>query len=64
MRPVRSRTSPTSGTSRSSTRVCSATRSGPSSPITRFTQDGHVLEYEIVRPEAANPDDFPVFANE
>ena len=26
--------------------------------------DGHVLEYEIVRPEAANPDDFPVFANE
>jgi len=26
--------------------------------------DGHVLEYEIVRPEAPNPDDFPVFANE
>ena len=26
--------------------------------------DGHVLRYEIVRPEAPNPDDFPVFANE
>src|SRR5919201_2035718 len=26
--------------------------------------DGHVLRYEIVRPEAPNTDDFPVFANE
>src|SRR5262249_19545312 len=26
--------------------------------------DGHVLRYEIVRPEAAESDDFPVFANE
>ncbi len=26
--------------------------------------DGHVLHYEIVRPEAPNSDDFPVFANE
>lgn len=25
---------------------------------------GHVLHYQIVRPEAANSDDFPVFANE
>jgi len=26
--------------------------------------EGHVLHYEIVRPEAPNTDDFPVFANE
>ena len=26
--------------------------------------DGHVLHYEIVRPEAPNSDDFPVFAND
>jgi vanillate O-demethylase monooxygenase subunit len=26
--------------------------------------DGHVLHYSIVRPEAANTDDFPVFGNE
>ena len=26
--------------------------------------DGHVLYYDIVRPEAPNSDDFPVFANE
>jgi hypothetical protein len=26
--------------------------------------DGHVLRYEIVRPEAPNSDDFPVFANQ
>jgi vanillate O-demethylase monooxygenase subunit len=26
--------------------------------------DGHVLRYDIVRPEAPNSDDFPVFANE
>ncbi len=26
--------------------------------------DGHVLRYQIVRPEAANSDEFPVFANE
>ena len=25
---------------------------------------GHVLHYEVVRPEAANSDDFPVFAND
>jgi vanillate O-demethylase monooxygenase subunit len=26
--------------------------------------DGHVLHYRVVRPEAANTDEFPVFANE
>jgi vanillate O-demethylase monooxygenase subunit len=26
--------------------------------------DGHILRYDIVRPEAPNSDDFPVFANE
>lgn len=26
--------------------------------------DGHVLRYDIVRPEAPNTDDFPIFANE
>ncbi|MGH2856723.1 MAG: Rieske 2Fe-2S domain-containing protein [Solirubrobacteraceae bacterium] len=26
--------------------------------------DGHILRYEIVRPEATNSDDFPVFGNE
>ena len=26
--------------------------------------EGHVLHYSIVRPEAANTDDFPVFGNE
>ena len=26
--------------------------------------DDHVLRYEIVRPEAPNSDDFPVFGNE
>lgn len=26
--------------------------------------DGHVLHYSVVRPEATNTDDFPVFANE
>jgi Vanillate O-demethylase oxygenase C-terminal domain len=26
--------------------------------------DGHVLRYEIVRPEAPNTEDFPVFGNE
>jgi phenylpropionate dioxygenase-like ring-hydroxylating dioxygenase large terminal subunit len=38
----------------------------PSRPVVpRHTveTDGHVLRYQIVRPEAANTDDFPVFAN-
>ncbi len=26
--------------------------------------DGHILHYDVVRPEAPNSDDFPVFANE
>jgi phenylpropionate dioxygenase-like ring-hydroxylating dioxygenase large terminal subunit len=39
----------------------------PSRPVVpqhTVTIDGHVLRYEIVRPEAANSDDFPVFGNE
>jgi phenylpropionate dioxygenase-like ring-hydroxylating dioxygenase large terminal subunit len=39
----------------------------PSRPVVpphEVTTDGHVLRYEIVRPEAPNTDDFPVFANE
>ena len=39
-------------------------RSGPSCRATRSTTDGHVLRYEIVRPEAPANDDFPVFGNE
>ena len=63
-RRARSRTSPTSATSRGSTPGCSATRSGPSCRATTCATDGHVLHYEIVRPEAPNTDDFPVFGNE
>ena len=63
-RPGRWRTSPTSGTSPGSTRGCSATRSGPVVPRHQVHADGHVLRYEIVRPEAPNSDDFPVFGNE
>jgi phenylpropionate dioxygenase-like ring-hydroxylating dioxygenase large terminal subunit len=39
----------------------------PSRPVVPRHQvetDGHVLHYEIVRPEAPNSEDFPVFANE
>ena len=36
----------------------------PVVPRHQVRADGHVLRYEIVRPEAANPDDFPVFGNE
>jgi vanillate O-demethylase monooxygenase subunit len=33
-------------------------------PDYEVTVDGHVLHYSIVRPEAPNSDDFPIFANE
>jgi phenylpropionate dioxygenase-like ring-hydroxylating dioxygenase large terminal subunit len=39
----------------------------PSRPVVPRHQvetDGHVLRYEIVRPEAPNSEEFPVFANE
>jgi phenylpropionate dioxygenase-like ring-hydroxylating dioxygenase large terminal subunit len=39
----------------------------PSRPVVpehTVTIDGHVLHYQVVRPEAPNSDDFPVFANE
>jgi phenylpropionate dioxygenase-like ring-hydroxylating dioxygenase large terminal subunit len=36
----------------------------PVVPRHEVETDGHVLRYEIVRPEAPNTDDFPVFANE
>ena len=36
----------------------------PVVPSTTCATEGHVLHYEIVRPEAPNTDDFPVFANE
>jgi phenylpropionate dioxygenase-like ring-hydroxylating dioxygenase large terminal subunit len=39
----------------------------PSRPVVpehTVRTEGHVLHYEIVRPEAANTDDFPVFGNE
>jgi phenylpropionate dioxygenase-like ring-hydroxylating dioxygenase large terminal subunit len=36
----------------------------PVVPNHEVRTDGHVLHYEIVRPEAPNSDDFPVFANE
>lgn len=36
----------------------------PVVPAHEVTVEGHVLHYSIVRPEAANSDDFPVFANE
>jgi vanillate O-demethylase monooxygenase subunit len=39
----------------------------PSRPVVpdhTVRTEGHVLHYEIVRPEAASSDDFPVFANE
>lgn len=36
----------------------------PVVPAHEVHTDEHVLHYEIVRPEATNPDDFPVFANE
>jgi phenylpropionate dioxygenase-like ring-hydroxylating dioxygenase large terminal subunit len=35
----------------------------PVVPSHRVDIDGHVLRYEIVRPEAPSSDDFPVFAN-
>jgi len=36
----------------------------PVVPSYQVQADGHVLRYEIVRPEAPNSDDFPVFGNE
>ncbi len=36
----------------------------PVVPRHEVTTEDHVLHYTIVRPEAANPGDFPVFANE
>jgi phenylpropionate dioxygenase-like ring-hydroxylating dioxygenase large terminal subunit len=39
----------------------------PSRPVVpqhTVETDGHILRYEIVRPEAPNSDEFPVFANE
>jgi vanillate O-demethylase monooxygenase subunit len=36
----------------------------PVVPSHSVDTDGHVLRYTIVRPEAANTEDFPVFANE
>jgi vanillate O-demethylase monooxygenase subunit len=39
----------------------------PSRPVVpehTVSTEGHVLRYEVVRPEAPNSDDFPVFANE
>ena len=36
----------------------------PVVPPHQVRPDGHVLRYEIVRPEAPNSDDFPVFGNE
>jgi vanillate O-demethylase monooxygenase subunit len=36
----------------------------PVVPKHSVTADGHVLRYEIVRPEAPNSDEFPVFAND
>jgi phenylpropionate dioxygenase-like ring-hydroxylating dioxygenase large terminal subunit len=36
----------------------------PVVPRHQVRTDGHVLRYEIVRPEAPNSDDFPVFGNE
>ncbi len=36
----------------------------PVVPRYEVRTDGHVLHYSIVRPEAPNTDDFPVFANE
>ena len=36
----------------------------PVVPRHQVQTDGHVLRYEIVRPEAPNSDDFPVFGNE
>jgi len=36
----------------------------PVVPEHEVRTEGHILHYEIVRPEAPNTDDFPVFANE
>jgi vanillate O-demethylase monooxygenase subunit len=36
----------------------------PVVPAYTVETEGHVLHYEIVRPEAPNSDDFPVFAND
>ena len=63
-RRASSRTSPTSATSRGSTRASSATPSRPVVPDYTVEIDDHVLRYDVVRPEAPNSDDFPVFGNE
>jgi len=39
-------------------------RERPVVPEHDVTVDGHVLHYSIVRPEAPNSNDFPIFANE
>jgi len=36
----------------------------PVVPVYSVRPDGHILHYDVVRPEAPNSDDFPVFANE
>ncbi len=36
----------------------------PVVPDYTVTREGHILHYTVVRPEASNTDDFPVFANE
>lgn len=36
----------------------------PVVPLHTVETDGHILRYEIVRPEAPNSEEFPVFANE
>ncbi len=36
----------------------------PVVPKHSVQNDGHILRYEVVRPEAPNTDEFPVFANE
>jgi len=38
--------------------------SRPVGPEHTVETDGHVLHYQVVRPEAPNSDDFPVFGNE
>jgi vanillate O-demethylase monooxygenase subunit len=39
-------------------------RDRPVVPDYSVATDGHVLRYDIVRPEAPNTEDFPIFANE
>ena len=39
-------------------------RKRPVVPDYEVTTEGHILRYSIVRPEAPNSDDFPIFAND